>query len=660
MLFPDEEKVIQDILGDGRKSLSMGIAEFAVSQEMGKNPISQWNSIVKPGVVCFVYDEIRNGHYIQVVDMNKSLRAWEQRIEKTMGFQRKERWIVTFDSAYGKACINFADVKEADHFANTLDTFISSPAKLSKKNNAARLKTIRPSHSLPDLAPKSKFNMNKSTDSQFNGTNTKSTKNSSKSSTEKLGRADAGILQKTLVDGSVSYPAWADSTKPESVNSSSEISQKIINKHRSENLSYRRPKPKQTREEHLYVNNSTDNKLLFDKRREHRYTVNKEVKSHLNRSNTLSDVDQCLGSFPRHPCTSELGLRESSLQNYRTRARGSKAETEKIGNSSYNDDRDYCLSIGIPSHLLTKSAPNSPKLVRRDMKPIEVSTKKLRKSTSTSNLMSPVLNTDPSRLSPHLSLPRNIKQDGPERFNKSYNSMNGNTDLQKLSRNESMKYCLSEDNYLLPPRSVPDSFSASTQIFRKNVRGRKNITRNPKHNTNLADVEPTPKTLSNTQPYSCYDTNMLQNETECYEKRTNKTTDDIDAYNLSDDNNVIKNSKSVGILSPFMPSSSSASTSQSLENKIRSGETKSDPLYEINPRSNPDNPHEGKYNLLHSIRNAGNILKPASILKAKTGKNPKNKDRLEDSLCDAITKIKKDNCIYDDVNLTDECYREWD
>ena len=46
--------------------------------------------------------------------------------------------------------------------------------------------------------------------------------------------------------------------------------------------------------------------------------------------------------------------------------------------------------------------------------------------------------------------------------------------------------------------------------------------------------------------------------------------------------------------------------------------------------------------------------------KRKTGTKPKNKDRLEDSLCDAITKIKKDNCIYDDVNLTDECYREWD
>ena len=133
MFFPDEEKVIQDILGDGRKSLSMGIAEFAVSQEIGKSQISQWKSIVKPGVVCFVYDEIRNGHYIQVVDMNKSLRAWEQRMDKTMGFQRKERWIITFDSDYGKACINFADVKEADHFANTLDTFISSLLNCRKR-----------------------------------------------------------------------------------------------------------------------------------------------------------------------------------------------------------------------------------------------------------------------------------------------------------------------------------------------------------------------------------------------------------------------------------------------------------------------------------------------------------------------------------------------
>ena len=660
MVFPDEEKVIQSILGDGRKSLSMGIAEFAVSQEVGKNQISQWKSIVKPGVVCFVYDEIRNGHYIQVVDMNKSLRAWEHRMDRTMGFQRKERWIITFDSAYGKACINFADVKEADHFANTLDTYISTPAKLSKKNNVGRLKTIRPSYSLPDLAPKGNFNMNNSTDSQFNGTNTKATKYSSKSSTEKLGDADAEILQKTLVDESVSCPAFANGTKPESVNSSVEISQKIINKHRSEKLSYRRQKPKQTIEEHLYVNNSSDNTSLFETRRENRYTVNKEAKCNLNRSTTLSDVDQCLGFFPRHPCTSELGHREPSLQNYQTKARGSKLETEKIGNSSYNDNRDYCLSIGIPSHLLTKSAPNSPKLVRRDFRPIEVSTKKLRKSTSTSNLMSPVLNTEPSRLSPHLSLPRNIKRDVPERFNKSYNNRNGDTNLQKLSRNESIKYCLSEDNYLLPPRSIPDSFSASSQSFRKNVRGRKNVTPNPKHNTNLTDTEPPPKTLSSTQPYSCYDTNMLQNEPECYEKRPNKTTDNIDAYNLPDDNNVIKNSKSVDILSPLMPTSSSASTSQSLENKIRSGETKSDPLSEVNPRSNPDTPHEGKYNLLHSIRNAGNILKPASIPKAKTGKKPKNKDRLEDSLCDAITKIKKDNCIYDDVNLTDECYREWD
>ena len=660
MLFPDEEKVIQNILGNGRKSLSMGIAEFAISQEIGKNQILQWKSIVKPGVVCFVYDEVRNGHYIQVVDMNKSLRAWEQRMDKTMGFQRKERWIITFDSAYGKACINFADIKEADHFANTLETYLSTPTKSPKKNNAARLKTIRPSHSLPDLVLKSNLNMNNSIGSIFNGTNTKSTKYSFKSSTENLSNADAEMPQKALVDASVSYPAPANSKKPESVNSSAEISQKINNKHKSEKLSYRRQKPKQMREDHLYVNGSSDNTSLFDTRIENRYTVNEKVKSNLCRSITLSDVDQCLGSFPLHSCTSERRHRDPSLRNYQTRAHDTKLETENIGNSSHDDNRDYCLSIGIPPHLLSKSAPNSPKLVRRDLKPIESSTKTLRKSTSTSNLTALVPNAEPSCLVLNASLPINIKRDVNERLNKSYNSRNGDTNLQKSSIDEGIKYCLSEDNYLLPPRSVPNSISTSSELFRKNVRSRKNITPNPNQNTSSIDVEPTPKTLSNTLPYSYYGTNVLQNEPECDKKRTIKTTDDIDEYNLSHDDSVVKNCKSVDILSPFMPSSLSSSTSQSLRNKLSSGETRSGPLLEIKPRSNSDTPLEGKHNFLHSIRNAGNILKPASIPKAKTGTKPKSKDRLEDSLSDAITKIKKDNCIYDDINLTDDCYREWD
>ena len=60
-LRPEEAQLIQKLLGDDRKCLSIAIAELAISpiQSISTNKNEQtfeWQSVIRPGVLCFIQD----------------------------------------------------------------------------------------------------------------------------------------------------------------------------------------------------------------------------------------------------------------------------------------------------------------------------------------------------------------------------------------------------------------------------------------------------------------------------------------------------------------------------------------------------------------------------------------------------------------------------
>ena len=132
-LRPEEEELIKELLGD-RKCMSMGIAELAISpiQNILNQETTQsfeWQSIIRPGLCCFVTDPERNNDYfIQVFNMDKSLRIWEQRMEIKMQYKRRRRHLITFDGAYGMVCLNFIDDDEADVFARAMSSIMQNKA----------------------------------------------------------------------------------------------------------------------------------------------------------------------------------------------------------------------------------------------------------------------------------------------------------------------------------------------------------------------------------------------------------------------------------------------------------------------------------------------------------------------------------------------------
>ena len=124
-LLPGEVKLIEKLLGDSC-CRAMGIAELAISPIQSTVLTEQihkfkWNSIIKPGVVCFNTDPQRNNdYYIKVFSMNKGKKIWEQRIDLNMKFNRRRRHLITFDGnlcGRGTICLNFIDNDEADDFA---------------------------------------------------------------------------------------------------------------------------------------------------------------------------------------------------------------------------------------------------------------------------------------------------------------------------------------------------------------------------------------------------------------------------------------------------------------------------------------------------------------------------------------------------------------
>ena len=144
-LLPGEVKLIEKLLGDSCCK-AMGIAELAISPIQSTVLTEQihkfkWNSIIKPGVVCFNTDPQRNNdYYIKVFSMNEGKKIWEQRIDLNMKSNRRRRHLITFDGnlcGRGTICLNFIDNDEADNFAWEMSKVMKSQRTSNKGNRTS-------------------------------------------------------------------------------------------------------------------------------------------------------------------------------------------------------------------------------------------------------------------------------------------------------------------------------------------------------------------------------------------------------------------------------------------------------------------------------------------------------------------------------------------
>ena len=116
-LTPTEKQIVQELLGDSKEALYIGIAEFLVSSCSSEE---KWDSLVNPGVVCFVEDLFKCKFFLQVISMTKGKIVWSQNIDEHIATQRRRRWIFVFETGYRKLMLNFVDDDEADVFSNVL------------------------------------------------------------------------------------------------------------------------------------------------------------------------------------------------------------------------------------------------------------------------------------------------------------------------------------------------------------------------------------------------------------------------------------------------------------------------------------------------------------------------------------------------------------
>ena len=116
-LTDSEKQIVQEIIGESKKILFLGIAEFLVSPNSEKE---KWTSMVKPGVVCFVKDLNRSKFSIEVISMTEGKIVWNQNIDSHVDTQRRRQWIFVFQTGFRKLMLNFVDDDEADTFSNVL------------------------------------------------------------------------------------------------------------------------------------------------------------------------------------------------------------------------------------------------------------------------------------------------------------------------------------------------------------------------------------------------------------------------------------------------------------------------------------------------------------------------------------------------------------
>ena len=125
-----EKEIIQRLVNERenpKKILSIGIAEFLTSPSSGEE---KWTPMVRPGVVCFVKDEIKKSFFVEIISLLEGKIIWSQNIDAHVLTQRRRRWILVFETGFRKLMLNFVDDDEADLFA---DILFSRVSKLKKK-----------------------------------------------------------------------------------------------------------------------------------------------------------------------------------------------------------------------------------------------------------------------------------------------------------------------------------------------------------------------------------------------------------------------------------------------------------------------------------------------------------------------------------------------
>ena len=113
-LTKDERKLVHKLLGNTNKKLAYGIAELLLAST---GETEEWNSIIRPGVVCFLEDQVKGQFESVAINMVKGTIAWKQHIDGHIKSDRRRRGIFVFETGFRKFCLNFVDNEEADRFA---------------------------------------------------------------------------------------------------------------------------------------------------------------------------------------------------------------------------------------------------------------------------------------------------------------------------------------------------------------------------------------------------------------------------------------------------------------------------------------------------------------------------------------------------------------
>ena len=116
-LTEKEAQLVQTLVGTSNKTLFVGIAELLLSSGASKE---DWNSMVRPGVICLIKDLEKDLCFIWVISMTQGKVIWKQNVDDKLKSQRRRRWIFVFEGGFRKLMLNFVDDDEADQFSYIL------------------------------------------------------------------------------------------------------------------------------------------------------------------------------------------------------------------------------------------------------------------------------------------------------------------------------------------------------------------------------------------------------------------------------------------------------------------------------------------------------------------------------------------------------------
>ena len=116
-LTEKEAQLVQTLVGTSNKTLFVGIAELLLSSGSSKE---DWNSVVRPGVICLIKDLEKDLCFIWVISMTQGKVIWKQNVDDKLKSQRRRRWIFVFEGGFRKLMLNFVDDDEADQFSYIL------------------------------------------------------------------------------------------------------------------------------------------------------------------------------------------------------------------------------------------------------------------------------------------------------------------------------------------------------------------------------------------------------------------------------------------------------------------------------------------------------------------------------------------------------------